>query len=70
MVYKWITDNKVLREKNVHIWDGNSSQWLYGVPWFGLCSQCDLGPIYGFQWRNFGGGYNISGKMLVKVLIN
>ena len=40
------TDNKLLQEQNVHIWDGNS----HG-------RGSDLGPIYGFQWRNFGGEY-------------
>lgn len=55
------TDNKVLQEKNVHIWDGNSSKEYMesrGLDY----EEGDLGPIYGFQWRNFGGGYNISGE--------
>ena len=38
------TDNRLLQAQGVHIWDGNSN----GRP---------LGPIYGFQWRNFGGEY-------------
>jgi thymidylate synthase len=41
------TDNRLLQAQGVHIWDGNSN----GRP---------LGPIYGFQWRNFGGEYNDS----------
>ena len=41
------TDNRLLQAQNVHIWDGNST----GRP------DGDLGPIYGFQWRNFGGEY-------------
>ena len=41
------TDNRLLQAQNVHIWDGNSN----GRP------DGDLGPIYGFQWRNFGGEY-------------
>jgi thymidylate synthase len=41
------TDNALLQAQGVHIWDGNSS----GRP------DGDLGPIYGFQWRNFGGEY-------------
>jgi len=44
------TNNLTLKNKNVHIWDGNSSK-----------EECeklgreenDLGPIYGHQWRNF-----------------
>ena len=38
------TDNRLLQAQGVHIWDDNSN----GRP---------LGPIYGFQWRNFGGEY-------------
>jgi thymidylate synthase len=41
------TDNALLQAQGVHIWDGNSA----GRP------DGDLGPIYGFQWRNFGGEY-------------
>jgi len=56
------TDNKELQEKNVHIWDGNSSkEYLQsrGLDY----EEGDLGPIYGYQWRNFGGEYfGISGE--------
>jgi thymidylate synthase len=41
------TDNALLQAQGVHIWDGNASASANG----------DLGPIYGFQWRNFGGEY-------------
>jgi thymidylate synthase len=41
------TDNALLQAQGVHIWDGNASAAANG----------DLGPIYGFQWRNFGGEY-------------
>ena len=55
------TNNKELQEKNVHIWDGNSSKEYMksrGLDY----EEGDLGPIYGYQWRNFGGDYNISGE--------
>jgi len=52
------TDNKILREQNVHIWDGNGTREFLDSR--GLVDNAvdDLGPIYGFQWRNFNGTYN------------
>jgi len=46
-----------LQEKNVRIWDGNSSrEYLDSI---GLTQReaGDLGPVYGFQWRHFGAQY-------------
>jgi len=40
------TNVQELRDKRVHIWDGNSSERGY-----------DAGPVYGFQWRHFGAEY-------------
>lgn len=40
------TDVQLLRDKKVHIWDGNSESRDY-----------DAGPVYGFQWRHFGAQY-------------
>lgn len=51
------TNAKVLQEKDIHIWDGNASrEYLDSV---GLTDreEGDLGPVYGFQWRNFGARY-------------
>ena len=56
---KGSTNNKELQEKNVHIWDGNSSKEYMesrGLDY----DEGDLGPIYGYQWRNFGGEYGVS----------
>lgn len=51
------TDAKELQEKNVHIWDGNTSrEYLDGVG-LGHYDEGELGPGYGFQWRCFGGDY-------------
>lgn len=56
------TDNKKLQEKNVHIWDGNSSKEYLQTRGLDY-EDGDLGPIYGYQWRNFGGEYHgISGE--------
>lgn len=56
------TDNKKLQEKKVHIWDGNSSKKYLETRRLDY-EEGDLGPIYGYQWRNFGGEYRgISGE--------
>jgi hypothetical protein len=51
------TNAKELQDKNVHIWDGNSSrEYLDSI---GLTRRevGDLGQVYGFQWRHFGAQY-------------
>jgi len=51
------TSAKELQDKNVRIWDGNSSrEYLDSI---GLKDRevGDLGPVYGFQWRHFGATY-------------
>jgi dihydrofolate reductase/thymidylate synthase len=51
------TSNKELNDKNVHIWDGNSSKEFLksrGLDY----EEGELGPVYGFQWRRFGADYN------------
>lgn len=51
------TDNRILKEKGVHIWDGNSTRsYLDGR---GLCdyAEDECGPIYGYQWRRFNCAY-------------
>jgi thymidylate synthase len=40
------TDNSILKNKNVHIWDMNEKE-----------NSPDLGPIYGHQWRHFNAPY-------------
>lgn len=50
------TNNNDLKNKNVHIWDQNSSKEFItsrNLPY----NEGDLGPIYGFQWRHFGAEY-------------
>lgn len=51
------TNNKLLKEQNVHIWDGNGSNEFLQSRGLNY-EEDDLGPIYGFQWRNFNGDYN------------
>jgi len=60
---KGITDKKWLQERNNHIWD----EWCtpLKVPYGHdketkkkMLEERDLGPIYGFQWRNFNAEYD------------
>merc|ERR1719247_214065 len=54
---KGSTNAKELQDKNIKIWDGNSSrEYLDSI---GLVDreEGDLGPVYGFQWRHFGAEY-------------
>ena len=52
------TDNSILQEKNVKIWNSNASrEFLDSQNLFHL-QENDLGPIYGHQWRHFNANYN------------
>ena len=53
---KGSTNNKELKEKNVHIWDQNASKEFLQSRNLNY-EEDDLGPIYGFQWRHFGAKY-------------
>jgi len=54
---KGSTDAKILQEKNVRIWDGNSTREFLDKSGFTDREEGDLGPVYGFQWRHFGAKY-------------
>lgn len=46
-----------LRDKNVHIWDANSTRDFLDSAGLHDREEGDLGPVYGFQWRHFGAEY-------------
>jgi len=48
-------NSKELEEKGVNIWKGNSSREYLDANGFNDYEEGYLGPIYGFQWRNFNG---------------
>lgn len=51
------TSAKELQDKNVRIWDGNSSREFLDSIGLTEREEGDLGPVYGFQWRHFGATY-------------
>ena len=51
------TTSKPLSDAGIHIWDGNGSREFLDKLGFTEREEGDLGPVYGFQWRHFGAGY-------------
>lgn len=51
------TNNKELKDKNVHIWDGNMTREFLDKKGLTDREEDDGGPIYGFNFRHFGAEY-------------
>lgn len=51
------TDNKLLTDQKVHIWDGNTTPEFMKSRGLEHYEPGFLGPIYGYQWRNFNAPY-------------
>lgn len=51
------TDAKILKEKNVNIWNGNSSKEFLKKVGLDHLEEGDCGANYSFQWRYFGQDY-------------
>ena len=59
------TDNKLLKNQGVHIWDANGSRHFLNSRGLNNYPEDTLGPIYGYQWRYFNANYNYyTGKRL------
>jgi thymidylate synthase len=52
------TNNKLLQEQGVHIWDGNSSREFLDSRGLNLYPEGMIGTSYGYQWRHYGASYN------------
>jgi thymidylate synthase len=60
------TDNKLLKEQGVHIWDANASREFLDSRGLTLTREDLIGPGYGYQWRYFNANYNcFNGKRLL-----
>jgi len=51
------TNSKILEEKGVKIWKGNSSRDFLDKRNLQNLQEGDIGPGYGFQWRHYGAVY-------------
>lgn len=58
------TNNKILKEQGVHIWDANGSREFLDSRGLLNYEEDELGPIYGRQWRHFNAECNINGKII------
>jgi thymidylate synthase len=52
------TDNRLLKEQGVHIWDANASSEFRQSVGLDDYQEDLLGPIYGWQWRHFDAPYD------------
>ena len=51
------TDNNILMEKNIRIWEGNTSREFLDKRGLTNYKEGDMGETYGFNFRNYGGDY-------------
>jgi thymidylate synthase len=51
------TDNKILQDKNIFIWDGNTTREFLDKRGLSSYEEGDMGQTYGFNFRHFGGEY-------------
>ena len=52
------TDNKLLKQQNVKIWNANASRDFLDSRGLYNNKEDDLGPVYGHQWRHFNADYS------------
>ena len=52
------TDNRILQEKGIHIWDGNTSREFLDRRGLREYREGDFGETYGFNMRHYGGAYH------------
>jgi dihydrofolate reductase/thymidylate synthase len=51
------TDNRILQDKGIHIWDGNTTREFLDKRGLGEYREGDFGETYGFNFRHYGAPY-------------
>ena len=51
------TDNKILQDKGIHIWDGNTAREFLDKRGLTHYPEGDMGETYGFNFRHYGAPY-------------
>lgn len=59
MMLRGQTDTNILKNKNIHIWNGNTTREFLDKRGLNYLPEGNMGKAYGFQIRNFGGDYAI-----------
>ena len=52
------TDSKILENKNINIWKGNTKRDFLDTNGFEERKEGIMGPLYGYQWRYFNADYD------------
>jgi thymidylate synthase len=64
------TNSKILEEKGINIWKGNTNREFLDANGFKDRKEGEMGPMYGFQWRFFNSEYSLGGVDQIKNIIN
>lgn len=57
------TDTKKLEAKGVNIWKGNTSREFLDKKGLSNYAEGEMGPMYGYKWRNFNGVDQLSNAL-------
>jgi dihydrofolate reductase/thymidylate synthase len=64
------TQSKILEEKGINIWKGNTSREFLDSNGFKNRKEGEMGPMYGFQWRKFNSVYDINHGPIEKEILD
>jgi dihydrofolate reductase/thymidylate synthase len=64
------TNSKILEEKGINIWKGNTSREFLDANGFKNRKEGEMGPMYGSQWRNFNSIYDTKKGTIEKEICN